>query len=153
MQCISQFQQCPYPPGYCGAFSHTFHPGGRALAFHPITPGHLTISLLSSHNIVVSFNQTFRRTYRCSDVSVSWIKMCVYLNEYELLALPSVVGRYKTCTIRGSLRTNCSLRNEARKSRDPNERVSFIETKARSKRLQLICFNIRSIFLKEVERC
>ena len=31
------------PPGNSGAFSHTFHPGGRALAFHPITPGHLTI--------------------------------------------------------------------------------------------------------------
>ena len=31
------------PPGNSGAFSRTFHPGGRALAFHPITPGHLTI--------------------------------------------------------------------------------------------------------------
>ena len=30
-------------PGNSGAFSRTFHPGGRALAFHPITPGHLTI--------------------------------------------------------------------------------------------------------------
>ena len=33
----------PPPPGNSGAFSRTFHPGGRALAFHPITPGHLTI--------------------------------------------------------------------------------------------------------------
>ena len=41
--CISQFQQCPSPPGNSGAFSRTFHPGDRALAFHPITPGHLTI--------------------------------------------------------------------------------------------------------------
>ena len=41
----------PPPPGNSGAFSQTFHPGGRALAFHPITPGHLTISLLSPYNI------------------------------------------------------------------------------------------------------
>ena len=50
--CISQFQQCPSPPpGNSGAFSRTFHPGGRALAFHPITPGHLTIphSFTSHH--------------------------------------------------------------------------------------------------------
>ena len=33
----------PIPPGNSGAFSRTFHPGGRALAFHPINPGHLTI--------------------------------------------------------------------------------------------------------------
>ena len=49
----------PIPPDNSGAFSHTFHPGGRALAFHPITPGHLTISLLSPHNIDVSFNDHF----------------------------------------------------------------------------------------------
>ena len=40
------------PPGIGGAFSHTFHPGSRALAFYPITPGHLTISLFSPYNIV-----------------------------------------------------------------------------------------------------
>ena len=40
----------PIPPGNSGAFIQTFHPGGRALAFHPITPGHLTISLLSPYN-------------------------------------------------------------------------------------------------------
>ena len=40
--CIRQFQQCPSPPGNSGAFSQTFH---------PITPGHLTISLLSPYNI------------------------------------------------------------------------------------------------------
>ena len=38
-------------PGNSGAFSHTFHPGDRALAFHPITPGHLTISLLSPYTL------------------------------------------------------------------------------------------------------
>ena len=31
------------PPGNSGVFSRTFHPGCRALAFHPIIPGHLTI--------------------------------------------------------------------------------------------------------------
>ena len=50
-------------PGNSGAFSHTFHPRIRALAFHPITPGHLTISLLSHHNIVVSFNDHFIGEY------------------------------------------------------------------------------------------
>ena len=35
----------PPPPPQRGIFSFTVHPGGRALAFHPITPGHLTISL------------------------------------------------------------------------------------------------------------
>ena len=41
----------PPPPGNSGTFSHTFHPGGRAFAFHPITPGHLTISLLSPYTL------------------------------------------------------------------------------------------------------
>ena len=41
----------PHPLGNSGAFSQAFHPRGRALAFHPITPGHLTISLLSPYNI------------------------------------------------------------------------------------------------------
>ena len=50
-------------PGNSGAFSHTFHPRGWALAFHPITPGHLTISLLSHHNIVISFNDHFIGKY------------------------------------------------------------------------------------------
>ena len=43
-------------PGNSGAFSQTFHPGDQALDFHPINPGHLTISLqffdlLSPYNI------------------------------------------------------------------------------------------------------
>ena len=43
----------PIPPGNSGAFSHTFHPGGWALAFHP------SISLLSPYNIVISLNDHF----------------------------------------------------------------------------------------------
>ena len=35
----------PIFQGISGAFSHTVYPGGRALAFHQITPGHLTILL------------------------------------------------------------------------------------------------------------
>ena len=45
-------QAMPIPLGNSGAFSHTFHPRGQALAFHPITPGHLTISLYSLYSIV-----------------------------------------------------------------------------------------------------
>ena len=42
----------PLPPGNNGAFSHTVNPGGRALAFYTIPPGHLTISLFSPYSIV-----------------------------------------------------------------------------------------------------
>ena len=60
ISCISQFQQCPFPPGNSGAFSHTFHPGGRELTFHPITPGHLTTPhSFTKYNIVVSFYDHF----------------------------------------------------------------------------------------------
>ena len=46
----------PPPRAIVGSFSHTVHPGGRALAFHPITPGHLTISLFLPYNIFASCN-------------------------------------------------------------------------------------------------
>ena len=48
----------PTPRGNSEAFSRTVHPGGRALAFHPIIPGHLTISLFFflPYNIVASSN-------------------------------------------------------------------------------------------------
>ena len=45
----------PPPRAIVGHFPALSIPGVGALAFHPITPGHLTISLLSPHNIIVFF--------------------------------------------------------------------------------------------------
>ena len=53
----------PIPLGNSGAFSHIVHPRGQALAVHPITPGHLTISLYSPYSIVASFNDQFIGKY------------------------------------------------------------------------------------------
>ena len=74
--CISQFQQCPSPPpppGNSGAFSHTFHPGGRGIRLPSNYPGafdhptffHLTTSsfpfmTISSANTVSFFLNTSR---------------------------------------------------------------------------------------------
>ena len=40
--CISQFQQCPFPPGNRGAFPNVARPEGGAFAYLGLTPGHLT---------------------------------------------------------------------------------------------------------------
>ena len=53
----------PPPRAIVGHFPALSIPGVGALAFHPITPGHLTISLLSPHNIIVSFNDHFIGKY------------------------------------------------------------------------------------------
>ena len=74
--CVSQFQQCPSSPGNSGAFSRTFHPGGRALglislpsnypgAFDHPTFFHLTtlsflLMTISSANTVSFFLNTSR---------------------------------------------------------------------------------------------
>ena len=54
----------PIPPrAIVGHFPALSIPGVGALAFHPISSGHLTISLLSPHNIIVSFNDHFIGKY------------------------------------------------------------------------------------------
>ena len=56
---LSSIPVVPIPPGNSGAFSHTFHPGGRALAFHPITPGAFDHLTFLHYNIVASSNDQF----------------------------------------------------------------------------------------------
>ena len=63
----------PPPRAIVGHFPALSIPGVGALAFHPITPGHVTISLLSPHNIIVSFNDHFIGKYGKFLLEYVWI--------------------------------------------------------------------------------